>query len=153
LDGARDIPLILRLAMQAPNVRECQIPKVVVVGHVDMPTDERKGAVFVQKREGCCNRIHYLAFLSYHHQPSSPSFGPKVLRTQNFGSAVASGMSHDRCTMTEELPVSVFAFIEWPTKCMKARTTWCHDYKTVLGPTYSTPDCGLPIHIGAAPAN
>jgi hypothetical protein len=34
LDGARDILLVFRLAMQAPNVRECQIPELVFVGHV-----------------------------------------------------------------------------------------------------------------------
>jgi hypothetical protein len=34
LDGVRDILLTaLRLARQVPNVKECQIPKLVVVGH------------------------------------------------------------------------------------------------------------------------
>jgi hypothetical protein len=33
LDGARDIPPVPCLAMQAPNVRERQVPKLVFVGH------------------------------------------------------------------------------------------------------------------------
>lgn len=122
-----------------------------------MSTDERKGAAFFRKLEGYCN----LDSLTSHFYPTTIILVTFIWSqgtpySKFWPCSGLPGMSHNLCTMTDDLLVSVFAFIEWPPKfrkCMNARPAWCHDYKTVLGPTYSIPDCRLPIHIGATSAN
>ena len=92
-----------------------------------MSTDETKGAVFVRKLEGLgfCNRTHYLAFYPTTTNPCHLYLAPGYSVLKDFDPAVASGMSHDRCTIAEDLLVSVFVFIESLAPnfrtCMNAR--------------------------------
>lgn len=162
LYGARNNPLVPRLAMQAPNVRECNIPKLVFAGHGDMWICRQMGGVGAVSRSNTGRMLQLDSLLRsfiLSPRPSSPSssYVSKILRPQHFGPAMASGMLHDRGTATGGLLITAFAFIEWPhfRKCMKNRwvgatsTRRCLDRRIAL----SKPGCGVPIHIGATTAN
>ena len=80
LDGARSILLLPGFVMQTPNVRECQIPKVVLVFHgfSCKSVGGREGEVLFSGREleECLDWI-LSAFLSYHYHPHRLPFGSK----------------------------------------------------------------------------